>query len=381
MKCSNCGAEIPSTTKFCEFCGSQVTVEMKKEQEQLNKAGCPKCGSSNITFEREKQGEVKGKKGMAVVRSTVGLCKDCGYTWSTTETTKPRKTWLWVLGWIFIFPLPLTILLLRPTCTLNKKAKYGIIAAAWILYLIIAIAGGGSDDKKTDTNEPSTSIEQQVKQDTKDTTKSTTDTKDDEKQPAETKIEIQIDANVNSDDGTVLFGITSNEPEDTRYTVTLTNAAGLNETDTATILANGKGFTAEFSDNGKGLNGDYVVTVTDDTGKVLATKDFSFEFESADEKDTDVKDAIENALVDPELKAFLDSYEAFMDEYCEFMESYDVNDMTMLIKYSELMTKYADFAEKADAYDSDTMSEVDSAYYLEVMLRINNKLAKVAYTN
>lgn len=26
---------------------------------------------------------------------------------------KKRKTWLWVLGWICIFPLPLTILMLR----------------------------------------------------------------------------------------------------------------------------------------------------------------------------------------------------------------------------------------------------------------------------
>ena len=48
------------------------------QQEQLNKAGCPKCGSSNVTFTREKQGELKGKNGTAVVRTTIGLCKDCG---------------------------------------------------------------------------------------------------------------------------------------------------------------------------------------------------------------------------------------------------------------------------------------------------------------
>ena len=52
MKCPNCGAEI-GNNQICEFCGSQITLAMKKAQEQLNKKGCPKCGSSNISFNRE----------------------------------------------------------------------------------------------------------------------------------------------------------------------------------------------------------------------------------------------------------------------------------------------------------------------------------------
>lgn len=138
MKCPNCGAEIKTNAKFCEFCGSSITTQMRREQEQLNKAGCPKCRSSNISFSREKQGELRGKRGTAVVRSTVGVCKDCGYTWQTDSGTtgvKKRRTWLWVLGWICIFPLPLTILLL---CKKEMKPaiKYGIIAVAWVVYFI-----------------------------------------------------------------------------------------------------------------------------------------------------------------------------------------------------------------------------------------------------
>lgn len=132
-----------NNAKFCTFCGSQITVEMQKEREQLNKSGCPKCGSTNVTFNREKQGELKGKNGTVVVRSTIGLCKDCGYTWSTTNTTQPQKknkTWLWVLGWIFVFPVPLTILMLRKK-DMKPALKYGIIAAAWIVYLIIGLSG------------------------------------------------------------------------------------------------------------------------------------------------------------------------------------------------------------------------------------------------
>lgn len=140
MKCPNCGGEIEPGNNFCGSCGSQISLEMKKEQEQLNKAGCPKCGSSNVTFNREKNGEFKGKNGTAIIRSTVGFCKDCGYTWQTTEQKKKRKTWLWVLGWIFIFPLPLTLILLKKK-DMKPILKYGIIAIAWILYLLIAFSG------------------------------------------------------------------------------------------------------------------------------------------------------------------------------------------------------------------------------------------------
>lgn len=112
---------------------------------------CPNCGSSNVSFSREKQGEIKGKRGTAVIRSTVGICKDCGYTWendSGTKKVKKRKTWLWVLGWICIFPIPLTILLLRKK-DMKLAIKYGIIAIAWVTYLIIGLSG---NSEKTDVS-------------------------------------------------------------------------------------------------------------------------------------------------------------------------------------------------------------------------------------
>lgn len=148
MKCPNCGAEIESG-KFCEYCGAQLSSEMLKEQEQLHKQGCPKCGSTNVSFHRENQGEIKDKNKKVVVHETVGVCKDCGYTWTTTETPKKRKTWLWVLGWIFIFPLPLTLILLKKK-EMKPALKYGIIAAAWVLYLIFVFAGRSSDKPTVD---------------------------------------------------------------------------------------------------------------------------------------------------------------------------------------------------------------------------------------
>ena len=53
------------------------------------------------------------------------------------------KTWLWVLGWLFVFPLALTILLLRKS-RLKRPVAYVIIAVAWIIYLLLLIGGSGS---------------------------------------------------------------------------------------------------------------------------------------------------------------------------------------------------------------------------------------------
>lgn len=154
MKCPNCGAIIKDGSKFCEFCGDSITANMKRDQEYVNKAGCPKCGSSNIKFEREKQGEVRGKKGTAVVRATVGFCGDCGYTWHTAgSSNQPKKNnmlW-WVLGWIFFFPAPVMVLIWRKKCKWDIKVKIGVTVAFWLLFFIIGGVGGTSDSSSSST--------------------------------------------------------------------------------------------------------------------------------------------------------------------------------------------------------------------------------------
>ena len=99
-------------------------------------------------------------------------------------------------------------------------------------------------------------------------------------------------------------------------------------------------------------------------------------FESAtDEADSEVP-----AGVDPDLKEFLDSYEDFMDEYVEFMNDYISNPgnvISMLNEYTDMVNELEDFEKKADAYNPDEMSAADSAYYLEVTMRIEKKLLNV----
>ena len=64
-----------------------------------------------------------------------------------------RRTWLWILGWVFIFPIPLTIILFR-----NKKMKpfikYGVIAAAWMIYLFIGAAAQSGETENQGTTPP-----------------------------------------------------------------------------------------------------------------------------------------------------------------------------------------------------------------------------------
>ena len=181
MKCPSCGAETQG--KFCEYCGSEMPKEKstvnitnnyyggaapQEHTEVDNNIGkCPNCGNSKITFKRERVGTATqsrsrknyigtGRQGQSVSQSayrTIGVCQNCGYTWNPNATNKGsgKKTWLWVLGWICIFPLPLTILLLRKK-DMKPAVKYGIIAVAWVLFLVIGMAVNSETDvPQTDT--------------------------------------------------------------------------------------------------------------------------------------------------------------------------------------------------------------------------------------
>lgn len=161
MKCPNCNAELGSK-RICDYCGSQISIDSIKEQELMNKKGCPKCNSTNIQFRRENQGEIRGKKSKKVIYKTVGFCKDCGATWTPPEEVKPkRKTWLWVLGWIYIFPIPLTIIMLKNT-KLVKWLRMTIIAIAWLLYIGFFISVATAEDTSANVSNESTTSQASI---------------------------------------------------------------------------------------------------------------------------------------------------------------------------------------------------------------------------
>ena len=78
----------------------------------------------------------------------------------------------------------------------------------------------------------------------------------------------------------------------------------------------------------------------------------------------------------PEFKESMDAYEAFFDEYVSFMKSVDETDMNMdtMMKYYDFLSKYSEAMDALDAVDESELSEEEDRYYLEVMLRIEQKL-------
>lgn len=78
-----------------------------------------------------------------------------GNSRSSLNSNGPQKrnTWLWVIGWLLIFPVPLTIIMLRKK-EMKPAIKYGIILAGWVLYFLIALLGGsGSSSENISRNQ------------------------------------------------------------------------------------------------------------------------------------------------------------------------------------------------------------------------------------
>lgn len=136
----------------CPHCGAHLQVNAESHQ-----ADCEHCGAAlfiddevrHIQYDNAEEAGYKFEKGRQRAQAEVNRSYN-NVKYTAPVPKKKRRTWLWVLGWIFIFPLPLTILLLRKK-DMKPALKYGIIAVAWILYFVIVWAGGSSDNNGADT--------------------------------------------------------------------------------------------------------------------------------------------------------------------------------------------------------------------------------------
>lgn len=150
MVCPNCGASLQvdadQKNLTCSYCGNGLYVDDEVKHVQYDNAE-----ETGYQFE----------KGRQRAQAEATRVQQQTFNMNFGKPPKKRKTWLWVLGWIFIFPVPLTILMLRNQ-KLSKPVKIGIIVAAWIVYLIIGLVGGGSGDNKdsSNANTETTTIEQ-----------------------------------------------------------------------------------------------------------------------------------------------------------------------------------------------------------------------------
>ena len=147
MVCPNCGASIQvdadKKNLTCNYCGNNLYLDDEVQHIQYDNAE-----ETGYQFE-------KGRQRAQAEAQQFGTQQ---YSHSIQQPpVKKRKTWLWVLGWIFIFPLPLTILLLRKK-EMKPALKYGIIAAAWIVYLLIGFSGTSNNDNGDDDSSKETVV-------------------------------------------------------------------------------------------------------------------------------------------------------------------------------------------------------------------------------
>ena len=113
------------------------------------------------------------------------------------------KLVLWILGWLFCFPIPVTILVLRHG-EWDKKLRLGIIAGAWVIYLTLLLgirigslaSGRNKAEPTTATTEITTTVEEPTTTTTEATTTTTTtvqtteedeDDEDDEEETTESE--------------------------------------------------------------------------------------------------------------------------------------------------------------------------------------------------
>ena len=139
--CTKCGANLhidaDRKTAFCEYCGAQLLIDDEVQHLQIDNAE-----SAGYAFEKGRQ------------RAQNEAQAQRHYSAQPQPAPKKNKkiVW-WVLGWIFIFPIPLTIIIAR-----NKKLKTGIkaaiIIAVWLVYLIIGIIAGVTDKNIDQENSP-----------------------------------------------------------------------------------------------------------------------------------------------------------------------------------------------------------------------------------
>ncbi|RYQ11056.1 actin [Bifidobacterium pseudolongum subsp. globosum] len=97
-------------------------------------------------------------------------------------------------------------------------------------------------------------------------------------------------------------------------------------------------------------------------------------------KQQEAQSQAQSGGVTPAVKEAMDSYESFMNKYCDFMEKYtaDGAPTSMLADYLKMMNEYSETTKKLDDMDQSTWTDADMQYYLEVMNRVNQRLASVS---
>ncbi len=87
---------------------------------------------------------------------------------------------------------------------------------------------------------------------------------------------------------------------------------------------------------------------------------------------------VSDDAIRPDVKEAIDSYEAFIDRYCEFMSRSDYGDLNWLSDYAKWMEEYSKSEKNFNSLQDKDLTTAEYNYYLEVLMRCNNKLTQTA---
>ncbi len=466
---------IEDTTGFvnaeCERCGGVLRVDREKGE-----AVCPYCGAKyvihkpkdiinhntyNVSHEKNTVYVQHGKKGLfqsatdlidrqlereqnARIRAAELSLEQQKLDMLKEEKKKEARKSLWkkvayFFGWIYCFPIPLT-LIIRKKDTLDKKQKGIIIGAGWAAYLLILLLAGtsGSSAEKTAEKqkpavqpaavqtaaaEPSKdprSYENTVQSDDFDTLQHIT------LQAGDYEMDIpgwqsengyyypvrnlsggdfaeiwfsKTDDSVDWTDDQLVQGRSEYikgmmgseafrdpvlvEEESFKINDVVMNSALIH----ATVIGNDNSSLTGLCRAVWFLNPSdgsliRIGMLESDDCKEGYYNDFwkSVQTVRLVQKETGTQNTQENTsgMSFEEFKQKMDSLEQFFDSYVEFMKTYDSSDTAAMMKYLSMMNDYAKAMEALDSIDESQLTPEQDSYYLQVMLRIDQKLLEAA---
>lgn len=120
-------------------------------------------------------------------------------------------------------------------------------------------------------------------------------------------------------------------------------------------------------------------TASTQSSEPTSVGSFSSGSATASESTLDQRSSASASGITPSFKEAMDEYESFIEGYCDFMRKYMDSgySASMMSDYSKWMNQYSTMMAKIQAVDSKSLSAADSAYYLEVVNRTNQKLASI----
>lgn len=129
MKCPHCNGtlELSSDAKQakCPYCNTQILIDDEVRHVRFD-------NSEQAGYDFEK-GRIKAQQDAAFRQAEIERAR--ARAMQEAERKKKNRVW-WILGWIFFFPIPLTILIAKSK-KLKPVLKTVLIAVLWVSLILI----------------------------------------------------------------------------------------------------------------------------------------------------------------------------------------------------------------------------------------------------